>query len=82
MVAVSAGGTVGTLNLSVIFSVTFAGTSSGTHSVTFTRVSIPGTITITISLMIPRTIPAGGGSVQFGVGALGPSQVGKVATLS
>ncbi len=80
MAAVSASGTVGSLNLSVIFTVTFAGTSPGTHPVTFTRVTIPSTITL--SLVVSRTIPAGGGSVSFAVAALGLNHVGKVATLS
>ena len=80
MTAVSASGTTGGLfNLQVTFTVTFAGSSPGPHSVTFTQVSIPGAAAIHISTT--RSIPSGGGSVQFTVTVVGDPR-GKTATIT
>ncbi len=67
MAAVSASGTVVGL-ANVRFTVTFAGSSPGPHTVTFSSVHIPSSITVNINAT--RSIPPGGGSVQFVVVAL------------
>ena len=80
MVATSASGTAGGLaNLTVTFTVNFAGTSPGSHTVTFGAVSIPGGATVNINST--RSIPVGGGSVQFSVTFVGDPR-GKTATIS
>ena len=80
MVATSASGTAGGLaNLTVTFTVNFAGTSPGSHTVTFGAVSIPGGATVNINTA--KSIPVGGGSVQFSVTFVGDPR-GKTATIS
>jgi hypothetical protein len=81
MAAVSASADQNGASRNVKFTVTFAGTSPGNHIVTFTHLSSPGIVWLALNII--KTIPSGGGTVEFqGTAALGSNPAGRTVTIS